>query len=64
MSKHSDRYNNLPLEDRQMLNVMLVEAEIRLLEMEKKRVLADFRKSVRAINDRVKIMRRHLETLT
>ena len=64
MSKHSDRYNNLPLEDRQMLNVMLVEAEIRLLEMEKKRVLADFRKSARAINDRVKSMRRHLETLT
>lgn len=64
MSKHSDRYNSLSLEDRQMLNVMLVEAEIRLIEMEKKRVLADFRKSVRAINDRVKSMRRHLETLT
>lgn len=63
MSHHSDRYNSLPLEDRQMLNALMVEAEIRFIELEKKRMLADFRKNVRAINDRVKNMRRHLETL-
>ena len=63
MSEHSDRYNSLQLEDRQMLNALMVEAEIRFIELEKKRMLADFRKNVRAINDRVKNMRRHLETL-
>ena len=63
MSEHSDRYNNLPFEDRKMLNALMVEAEIRFIELEKKRMLADFRKNVRAINDRVKNMRRHLETL-
>ena len=63
MSRHSDRYNSLPFEDRQMLNTLMVEAEIRFIELEKKRMLADFRKNVRAINDRVKNMRRHLETL-
>lgn len=63
MSRHSDRYNSLPFEDRQMLNALMVEAEIRFIELEKKRMLADFRKNVRAINDRVKNMRRHLETV-
>lgn len=63
MSEHSDRYNSLPFKDRQMLNALMVEAEIRFIELEKKRMLADFRKNVRAINDRVKNMRRHLETL-
>lgn len=63
MSKHSDRYNSLPLEDGQMLNALMVEAEIRFIELEKKSMLADFRKNVRVINDRVKNMRRHLETL-
>ncbi|NNB48925.1 hypothetical protein [Pseudomonas fragi] len=63
MSEHSDRYNSLQLEDRQMLNALMVEAEIRFIELEKKRMLADFRKNVRVINDRVKNMRRHLETL-
>lgn len=63
MSEQSDRYNSLPLEDRQMLNALMVEAEIRFIELENKRMLADFRKNVRAINDRVKNMRRHLETL-
>ena len=63
MSRHSDRYNSLPFEDRQMLNALMVEAEIRLIEMEKKRMLSDFRKGLRALNERVKNMRRHLETL-
>lgn len=63
MSRHSDRYNSLPFEDRQMLNALMVEAEIRLIEMEKKRMLGDFRKGVRTLNERVKNMRRHLETL-
>ena len=63
MSKHSDRYNSLPFEDRKMLNTLMVEAEIRFIELEKKRMLADFRKNVRAINDRVKSMRRQLEAL-
>lgn len=63
MSHHSDRYNSLPFEDRKMLNGLMIEAEIRFIELEKKRMLADFRKNVRAINDRVKNMRRHLETL-
>ena len=63
MSHHSDRYNNLPFEDRQMLNALMIEAEIRFIELEKKRMLADFRNSVRAINARLKNMRRHLDTL-
>ena len=63
MSRHSDRYNNLPIEDRQTLNALMIEAEIRFMELEKKRMLADFRKGVRAINERVKRMRRHLESL-
>lgn len=63
MSEHSERYNHLPFEDRKMLNGLMIEAEIRFIELEKKRMLADFRKNVRAINDRVKNMRRHLETL-
>lgn len=62
MSKHSDRYNNLPFEDRQMLNGLMIESEIRFMELEKKRMLADFRKAVRAINERVKVMRRNLVT--
>lgn len=63
MSEHSERYNNLPFEDRKMLNGLMIEAEIRFIELEKKRMLADFRKNVRVINDRVKNMRRQLETL-
>ena len=63
MSKHSDRYNSLPFEDRQMLNGLMIEAEIRFIELEKKRMLADFRKAVRVINERVKVMRRNLEKL-
>lgn len=61
MSKHSERYNNLSFEDRKMLNGLMIETEIRFIELEKKRMLADFRKNVRAINDRVKSMRRQLE---
>lgn len=64
MNRHSNRYNNLPIEDRQTLNALMIEAEIRFIEQEKKRMLADFRKGVRAINERVKIMRRNLETLS
>lgn len=64
MSQHSDRYNNLPFEDRQMLNGLMIEAEIRFIELEKKRMLADFRKAVRAINDRVRRMRQQLEKVT
>ncbi|WP_223513863.1 hypothetical protein [Pseudomonas sp. GL-R-26] len=63
MSQHSDRYNNLPFEDRQTLNALMIEAEIRFIELEKKRMLADFRNGVRAINARLKNMRRHLDTL-
>lgn len=63
MSKHSDRYNSLPFEDRRMLNGLMIEAEIRFIELEKKRMLADFRKAVRVINERVKVMRRNLEKL-
>lgn len=63
MSKHSDRYNSLLFEDRQMLKALMIEAEIRFIELEKKRMLVDFRKAVRAINERMKNMRRHLETL-
>ena len=63
MSEHSDRYNSLPFEDRQMLNALMIEAEIRFIELEKKRMLADFRKVVRVLNERVKVMRRHLDTL-
>lgn len=64
MSQHSDRYNNLPFEDRQMLNGLMIEAEIRFIELEKKRMLADYRKAVRAINERVKNMRRQLDKVT
>ena len=63
MSKHSDRYNSLPFEDRKMLNDLMIEAEIRFIELEKKRMLADFRKAIRVINERVKVMRRNLEKL-
>ena len=63
MSRHSERYNSLPFEDRQMLNGLMIEAEIRFIELEKKRMLADFRKAVRVINERVKVMRRNLEKL-
>lgn len=64
MSQHSDRYNNLPFEDRQMLNSLMIEAEIRFIELEKKRMLADFRKGVREINERLKRMRQQLEKVT
>lgn len=63
MSGHSDRYNSLPFEDRHMLNGLMIEAEIRFIELEKKRMLADFRKAIRVINERVKVMRRNLEKL-
>lgn len=36
MSEHSDRYNSLPFEDRKMLNGLMIEAEIRFIELEKK----------------------------
>jgi hypothetical protein len=63
MSKHSDRFNDLPIDDRKMLSAMMIEAEIRFIELEKKRMLADFKSNVRAINVRLKNMRRHLDTL-
>lgn len=63
MSDHSERFNALPIDDRMMLNGLMLEAEIRFIELEKKRMLADYRKSVSAINARLTNMKRFLKDM-
>lgn len=61
MKEFSDRYNALPDEHRNILWGLSIEHEIRFMELEKKRLLADFRKATKAINDRIKVMKSNLE---
>lgn len=63
MSEHSEKYNALPDDQRFMINAMLVEAEIRIVEVEKKRMLSEYRKAIKAHNDRIKNMRAHLKRI-
>ncbi len=60
MSEHSEKYNALPSDQRWMINGMLIEAEIRIIEVEKKRMLSEYRKAIKAHNARIKSMRDHL----
>lgn len=63
MSDYSERFNALPTDDRMMLNGLMLEAEIRFIELEKKRMLADYRKAVNAINARLTNMKRFLKDM-
>jgi len=60
MSIHADRYNDLPFETRTICSALMIENEIRLVEIEKKRMLSEYRKAIRAHNERIKRMRQHL----
>lgn len=60
MSEYSDKYNALPDDQRFMINAMLIEAEIRIIEAEKKRMLSEYRRTIKAHNARIKNMQHHL----
>lgn len=61
MKEFSDRYNALSDDQRHILWGLSIEHEIRFMELEKKRMLSDFRKATKAINDRIKIMKANLD---
>lgn len=63
MSDHSDAYNELPYEQRIMLNALMIEAEIRLVELEKKRIVGEARKAITNHNNRLFRMRKQLEEI-
>ena len=63
MSEHSDKYNALPDDQRFMINAMLIEAEIRIIEAEKKRMLSEYRRAIKAHNARIKNMQHHLRSI-
>lgn len=64
MSEHSDAYNALPYEQRVMLNALMIEAEIRFVELEKKRIVSESRKAITEHNNRLFRMRKQLEEIT
>ena len=64
MSKvFSEKYNALPIEQRTLLQGLMIEAEIRVVELEMKRILEEAQKAVAAHNERIKRMREHLRRL-
>jgi hypothetical protein len=63
VSEHSEKCNALPDDQRLMINAMLVEAEIRIVEAEKKRLLDDYRRAIRGHNTRIASMRSHLRRI-
>lgn len=64
MSKaFSEKYNALPIEQRTLLQGLMIEAEIRIVEQEKKRILEEAQKAVAAHSERIKRMRESLRRL-
>lgn len=63
MSDFSEAFNALPYAERVMLGAMLTEAEIRIIEAEKKRLRSEFDKTIAAHNARIKAMREHLDRI-
>lgn len=64
MSAWSDSYNALPDDQRFMLNALMIEAEIRFVELEKKRIVSEARKAITEHNNRIYRMRQHLDRIT
>ena len=64
MGEHSDAYNALPYEQRIMLNALMIEAEIRFVEIEKKRIVKEARKAITEHNNRLFRMRKQLDEIT
>lgn len=60
MSDNSEQFNSLPIEQRRLLNALRIEDEIKFIELEKKRMLSDFRGAIKAHNDRIKRMKQFL----
>lgn len=60
MSDWSNKYNALPDEERFMLNALMIEAEIRFVELEKKRIVSEARKAITEHNNRLYRMRKQL----
>lgn len=64
MSDYSEKYNALPDDLRQLLNGLMIEAEIRIIELEKRRILQEAQKAVEAHNERIKRMRHSLKLMS
>lgn len=56
----SDEFNALPFEQRALLNRMILASELRLIEAEKKRIAADYRRAIRGHNERAKRIKQFL----
>lgn len=63
MSEYSDQYNALPDDHRALLNALMIEAEIRFVKLEKKRLVAESRKAITEHNNRIFRMQKHLDYL-
>lgn len=63
VSEHSDKFNTLPIEQRQLLSAMLIEEQIRIIQQENVRLRVECNKAIKANSERQKRMREHLATL-
>jgi hypothetical protein len=63
MSANSDKYNALPIEIRTLICGLMIEAEIRVVELEKRRILQEAKKAMAAHSERIKRMREFLRSL-
>ena len=61
MSKHSDRFNELPLETRQIASNLMLEHQIRDLHLEMGRLKQRYHTSRWEINEKIKYCERELE---
>ena len=64
MSDYSDKYNALPDDQRFMVNALLIEAEIRFVESEKKRIVREARKAITEHSNRIFRMRQQLDKIS
>lgn len=64
MSKWSEKYNALPDDQRYALNALMLEAEIRFVEIEKKRIVSESRKALTEHNNRLHRMRKQLDEVS
>ena len=63
MSEYSEKFNALSIEQRLMVNVLMLEAEIRLVEKEKRRLASEHAVAIAAHDERIRRMKNHLKAL-
>ena len=61
MKKHTERYNALPLEVREICSPIIAQAQITQLLIEKNRLKKRYYASLKEINDQIKGCEKHIE---